>query len=499
MFNGTSKIHSSKKRNEPMIEKCQVFTPVEAVIKLLEVVGYKSNLYGKKIIENACGDGNILTVIVERYIRDCLEQGFKLEKIKFGLQNDVFGAEIDEGHYKNCIRNLDQVAEKYGILGVDWNVLNVDILKEKFCFKFDYVVGNPPYITYKDLDLETRNFVRENYEVCREGKFDYCYAFIEASLNLLNENGKMSYLIPSSIFKNVFAQNLRDFLLPSLNRIYDYQTIKLFDVLTSSAIIVCDRGNVVEQLDYINMDKRVSYKINKANLIGKWEFVYRKKNIQGKVARFGDYFNASITIATLLNEAFVLKNQYDDITEFEEKGRKYFKTKSFILEKNLLKTAVSPRSLSYNKKEFIIFPYLYNGGSLVRYTEEEFERNFPFGVKYLRSFYDKLQNRASDKSVKWFEYGRTQALAHLNQEKLLVSTVITKQVNVYSLTQQDIPYSGIYIVNKKIGFGLDFAKRVLESDEFFEYANSRGINANGSSLRITAKDINNYVFNIEEV
>lgn len=480
-----------------MIEKCQVFTPIEAVEKLLEVVGYENNLYGKKIIENACGDGNILTVIVERYIRDCLEQGLSLDIIKLGLQNDVFGAELDEKHYKNCINNLNEIAKRYGLYEIYWNILNVDILKEKFTFKFDYVVGNPPYITYKDLDEETRNFVRENYEVCREGKFDYCYAFIEASLKLLNENGKMSYLLPSSIFKNVFAHNLREYLLPFLNQIYDYQTIKLFNVLTSSAIIVCDKGNVEEQIDYINLDKRVSYKINKVDLNNKWEFVDKKKSIQGKVSRFGDFFNASITIATLLNEAFVLKN-HKNIREFKENGQKYIQIKNFMLEVDLLKTAVSPRSLSYNKKEFIIFPYLYNEGSLVRYTEEEFEKKFPYGIKYLKTFHDKLQKRASDKSVKWFEYGRTQALAHLNQEKLLISTVVTKQVNVYNISEQDIPYSGIYIT-KKTELGLDFAKRVLESNEFFEYANSIGINASGSSLRITAKDINNYLFNMEEV
>ncbi|WP_028591966.1 Eco57I restriction-modification methylase domain-containing protein [Paenibacillus massiliensis] len=480
-----------------MNKKCQVFTPVEAVKKLLEVVGYEKDLFGKRIIENACGDGNILTVIVERYITDCLEQGLSLDKIKLGLQNDIFGAELDEGHYRNCINNLNIIAEKYGLDGVNWSILNVDILKEEFDFKFDYVVGNPPYITYKDLDEETRCFVRESYEVCKEGKFDYCYAFIEASLKLLNENGKISYLIPSSIFKNVFAHNLRVYLLPFLNQVYDYQTIKLFDVLTSSAIIVCDKGNVVEQIEYINLDKRVSYKINKANLINKWEFVDKKKSIQGKVARFGDYFNASITIATLLNEAFVLKN-FKEIRSFEENGQKYIQTKDFIIEENLLKTAVSPRSLSYNKKEFIIFPYLYNQGSLVRYTQEEFEKKFPFGTRYLKSFFDKLQNRASDKNVKWFEYGRTQALAHLNQEKLLVSTVVTKQVKLYDISKQDIPYSGIYIT-KKTDLGLDFAKRVLESNEFFEYANSIGINASGSSFRITAKDINNYLFNIEEV
>jgi predicted RNA methylase len=480
-----------------MIEKCQVFTPKDAVVKLLDVVGYTTDLFGKKVIENACGDGNILTVVVERYIIYCLNQEYSLDKIKSGLESDIFGAEINEGHYKQCICNLNEIAQQYGLVDVKWNILNVDILKEDLHLEFDFVVGNPPYITYKDLDIETRNFVREKFEVCKEGKFDYCYAFIEASIKLLNNSGKLSYLIPSSIFKNVFAHNLRNYLLPSLRDIYDYQTIKLFDVLTSSAIIVCDKQDVLEKINYINLDKKLSYPIEKANLTGKWDFSINKRSgNNGKISKFGDYFNAAISIATLLNEAFILK-QYTDGSELDNE-KKYVQSKSFMIERSLLKEAVSPRSLSYNKEELIIFPYSYKNGLLERYSTTEFEEFFPQGVQYLKSFYNKLQNRDSDNSVKWFEYGRTQALGHLNQQKLLVSTVVTNQVNVYKLEKEVIPYSGIYIT-KKADLDLDFAVRVLESKDFFHYANSIGINANGSSVRITAKDINNYVFNIEEV
>jgi len=44
-----------------MNKKCQVFTPSDYVEKLLDSVGYKRGLYGKRILENSCGDGNILT------------------------------------------------------------------------------------------------------------------------------------------------------------------------------------------------------------------------------------------------------------------------------------------------------------------------------------------------------------------------------------------------------------------------------------------------------
>lgn len=57
--------------------------------------------------------------------------------------------------------------------------MNEDYLKWEPDRKFDFIVGNPPYITYQELDEENRSYVRNNFITCEKGKFDYCYAFIE--------------------------------------------------------------------------------------------------------------------------------------------------------------------------------------------------------------------------------------------------------------------------------------------------------------------------------
>lgn len=62
-----------------MNKKCQVFTPENYVRELLDSVGYTHNLYGKKILENSCGDGNILVAVVQRYIDDCKENGLSTD------------------------------------------------------------------------------------------------------------------------------------------------------------------------------------------------------------------------------------------------------------------------------------------------------------------------------------------------------------------------------------------------------------------------------------
>lgn len=474
-----------------MNKKCQVFTPRNNVVELLDRVGYIKNLFGSKVIENACGDGSILVVIVERYIEDCLELDFKLDTIKIGLETDIYGAEIDTNHYKQCIKNLNYTSEKYGIFSVKWNILNVDILKTALPVKFDYVIGNPPYITYRDLDEETRIYLKEHYEVCAQGKFDYCYAFIEASLKCLNDTGKLSYLIPSSILKNVFGKKLREFMLPMLNSIYDYKTKKLFsNALTSSSIIIANKGKLTDVVEYFNEDENLFFYVNKKILTDKWVFNESIIKDNVKKHKFSDFFTASITIATLLNEAFVVRNYTEE--------NEYINVRNYKIEKRILRETVSPRSLSLIKKELIIFPYYYESGNLMKYEEKDFIEKFPKATEYLKKNSDKLAKRKASNGVHWYEYGRTQALSRINQEKLLTSTVVTKTVKVYELSRKCIPYSGIFIVSKGV-LPLSVARNILESKSFYNYVQNIGINASGSSMRITAQDINNYEFLGHEV
>lgn len=150
-----------------MNKKCQVFTPVGYVKELLDGVGYTNNLYGRKVLENSCGDGNILLAIVERYIDDARTSGISNVEIGVGLSRDIYGVEIDPVQHDKCIRNLDKLAVSKGLKKIAWNILNDDYLKWKCNDKFQYIVGNPPYITYQELVEDERIYLRENYSTCQ--------------------------------------------------------------------------------------------------------------------------------------------------------------------------------------------------------------------------------------------------------------------------------------------------------------------------------------------
>lgn len=164
------------------------------------------------------------------------------------------------------------------------------------------------------------------------------------------------------------------------------------------------------------------------------------------------------------------------------------------IEPDVVYKAVSPRSLQYQTEKYIIFPYKYDGSGLVRFTATEFEKLFPNATKHLKRFSKELAERDSDKNAAWFEYGRSQALSHINTEKLLVSTITTRKVEIHKIGKDAIPYSGIYITVKNSDYSLDDAISVLRSNQFMEYIRRIGISVNGKSIRITCKDINDFRF-----
>lgn len=460
-------------------DKCQRFTPESLIQTMLDLLDYKSNLVGKTILENSFGSGNILKEIVKRYIESAINEGYEKEDIATYLGKDIYGVELDNLLYKRCLTDLDSIIKSYGLPHVDWNLYNVDALTFDYKISFDFIIGNPPYISYKEMDVNTREILKENYSSCSAGKFDYCYAFIELGINLLNDNGKLVQLIPNNIYKNVFGAKLRSMLKPHVTKILDFPNQKLFDkVLTSISVFLYDKSVGINQIHYTNVTRNLNKYILRKELGDKWVFDNSIHN-NDEYIRFGDLFNASIVIATLCNKAFIV----DEHIIKKEK-----------LETEIIRKTVSPKTIRYKEEKRIIFPYQYVNGELCHYNEKEFEKKFPNITRYLKKFSKELQKRDSDKGASWFEYGRSQALAQINKKKILMSTIVTSNVEPYILEEETIPFSGIYITVLDKNYTLEDAVKILESDDFYKYVERIGISISGNSLRITCKDINNYTF-----
>lgn len=468
-----------------MASNCQVPTPHKYVQDMLSYVDYTENLYGKKILENSCGDGNILIEIVERYIKDSILRKYSVDEIKKGLHCDVIAYEIDEECIINCKNRLNELTASYGIKSVEWNIRHEDFLKEIIEERFDYIVGNPPYITYHDMTDEQRSLLKEKFKTCEHGRSDYFYAFIEKSINVLNDGGKMIYLVPYSVMTNKFARELRKFIKSYITMIYDYRTIKIFpEALTSSVMLKCEKTGQHEEFKYHLIAEHRSLEVPKSKLGNKW-IILGHQNVDG--IRFGDYFEVRNSVATLLNEAFVLgKYEYQ---------KPYYIVGNYKIEEDLIREAASTKS--YNKKDKmdkIIFPYKSDNGQREDYTEEEFREKFPEATQYLLQFSEKLKKRKADQKAFWFQYGRSQAVTKIFGEKLIIPMVITKKIHVYEAGADAVPYAGYFIKScEEEKLNLQKAKEILESPGFYEYVKICGTPTTPTSYRISVDDIKDYM------
>lgn len=472
-----------------MANNCQVQTPKKYVIDMLDFIGYKRQIYGKRVLENSCGDGNILCEIVKRYIQDVRRQKFSDEEIALGLEKDICAFEMDEKCIRRCKKRLNKIAFEFGIKGVKWNIKNEDFLKSEL-EEFDFIIGNPPYITYQDLTEEQRMFLREHFTSCQEGRFDYSYAFIEASINRLKKDGILIYLVPYSIITNRFARKLREILKPYLKAIYDYKSIKIFpDATTSSIIILCENVKNLTYLDYCMVNSNQLFHKEKHCFQDKW-IIEGECNIQNTDDKcFGDFFEVFNSVATLCNKAFLLKEY--------TKEQDYYSVGLYRIESQLVKPAASIKSYNkrkaYNIVDKIIFPYQSIDGEVSHYQEKEFKRLFPCANEYLQQFRQDLAERKADSKALWFEYGRSQAITKVFGRKLVLPMVITKSVSVYLAGEEEIPYAG-YFIRQKEGspLTLEDAQRILENDEFYEFVKKCGTPTTPVSYRISVNDIKKF-------
>lgn len=205
---------------------------------------YAEKLASIKILDPACGSGAFLVevfnylenewqVVNEKinYFAKILGTGSLFEinhSYKDTLKNNIYGVDINfesvqitrlslwiqTAHNKTALVALDENI-KCGNSLIDDPEIDQKAFKweEEFPFKFDVVVGNPPYVFARGGNFSdtTKEYYYKNYKFT-DYQINTYLLFIEQGCNLLN-NGRLGFIIPNNwLTINTFA-NLRKFVL----------------------------------------------------------------------------------------------------------------------------------------------------------------------------------------------------------------------------------------------------------------------------------------------
>ena len=252
----------------------QYFTPKVVADFMIELADISKQ---SKILEPSCGEGIFLDLLQQK--------GF----------NDLTAYEIDQ-----------ELAQEFDCVRYE------SFVSAKIDEKFDLIIGNPPYIRWKNLEDELKQELSNNpiWNKYFNSLCDYLYIFILKSIELLNDNGQLIFICPEYWMNTTHSISLRNYMVQNgyFEEIYHFNETPIFDKVTVSIVI--------------------------------FKFV-KSKEKKGKINVSKFYANQKLTDETLYN----LKNQilfkdaeYLSVSQFQLNERWLLQSDEVIKELQILET-----------------------------------------------------------------------------------------------------------------------------------------------------------------
>lgn len=211
----------------------EFYTPSHVVKYILNATGYSmdNEIERKKIVDLSCGCGSFL-IQIAKIIMNFYVKKFDLRSLADisinqariiikKIQENVFGFDVNPIACVLCCINL--YFSLYELLKVmntnndnfkipDLKIINVNIIDYSNFDRFDYVVGNPPYLFLRDISSDNKLLIEQGNFKTIKGQYDYYQIFIELGINVLKEKGFLGYIIPDSLLALSNRKLIREFI-----------------------------------------------------------------------------------------------------------------------------------------------------------------------------------------------------------------------------------------------------------------------------------------------
>ena len=446
----------------------RVYTPDYLVRTILDFGNYNGqNIVKKHVIDNSCGDGAFLREIVERYC-----QQYQGKSLKKHLETYIHGIELDKEERDKCVQTLNDIAEKYGVKKVNWDVICSDALKVDVHYgKMDYVFGNPPYVRVHNL--ESSYDIVKKFSFAQQGMTDLFIVFFELGFKMLNGTGKMCIITPSSWFSSKAGSVLRQYVMQhqNLSGIIDLGHFQPFEATTYTAISRFEnKADRVELYRMVNEVSPLEYidelPLRELFITGNFYISNRdklKELNEIRTSKAYRYVEVKNGFATLADKTF--------IGDFDFKG------------------TIDVLKASTGKWSKCIFPYDSSGRPL---PPSDIEKNKPL-YEYLKIHQDDLaKGRDIENRELWYLFGRTQAIKDVSKDKYALNTIIRDKSSIRfeKVSAGKGLYSGLYILTT---ISEEEIRKLIISDEFIGYIKLLANYKSGGYYTFASKDVEQYL------
>lgn len=341
---------------------------------------------------------------------------------------------------------------------------------------FDVVVGNPPYIriqnmvAYSPEEAAFYHAAGSPYSTARQDNFDKYALFIERSLGLIKEAGRIGVIVPNKFMTIRSGRALRGLLTrePLLEEIVNFGVKPVFGRSTSNytCILVMDRAGR-ETIRVEQASPLEEWRYGRAGVVSSvpsaelseesWTFGQEdvralftriKNEVQGRLEALA---NIEVGVQTSKDEIYLLHPTRTDVDHVWIE----WDNREWQIERGILRPCLHDAQLeAFGQPEanaWMIFPY-----ELVRTPKgklrarllqpDEMAANYPSCLEYLRARRETLEGRnvvggAADER-QFYQYGRSQSLTKFDSPKIILPVLSREPRYAYDATNTIITGGG---------------------------------------------------------
>ncbi len=464
-----------------------IYTP-EYIRKFIikETFGKKTEIESNfKISDIACGCGGFLfNAAIE------LKNKTNLSYADI-FRNHIFGLDIQDYSINRTKLLLSLLALESGEDEevYEFNLFQGDSLDFDWSDKietfngFDVILGNPPYVCARNLDLETKEKLKK-WDVCKTGNSDLYIPFFQIAIENLSINGILGFITMNSFFKSLNGRALRDyFQRKELSfSIIDFGAEQVFKSKNTYTCICLIENKNQSFISYassssLNLNKKQTFSkitYNSLNSFKGWNLKENKviSKIESTGIPFGDLYQTRHGIATLKNEIYIFKPVDEDEKYFYLQNGSLFRIEKGIC-KDILNSNKLSRSVNLKDlKEKVIFPYD-KGNKPKLLAENLVKEQFPEAYKYLSQKRKILENRdkGNGNYEDWFAFGRTQSLEKIKNKMFFPKYSDRTPSFIINSDADLLFYNGLAVIggSEREMFLL---RKIMESSVFWFYIKS---------------------------